>query len=70
MTIFQLAKKAQDYYESIKSQTISHGFTKFVLTDGEQCLIVSDQYRPVQGETLFKCETRNGNTLIVHVESF
>lgn len=61
--LFEAKKVAQTYYESIRPATTVHGFTRYIATDGKDCLII-DRPEAAAGEWVFKCEVRNGATYI------
>ena len=64
MTILQLSKIAQAYYEGLKAPSLAQGWEKYVATDGEQCLFVKSDYEPKEGEAVFFLATRQHNTSI------
>jgi hypothetical protein len=61
--LFEAKRIAQDYFESIRPATTVHGFTRFIATDGRDCLII-DHPSAATGEWVFKCEIRNNSTYI------
>lgn len=63
MTIIQLAKVAQAYYEGLKAPSLAQGWEKYVATDGEQCLFVKSDYEPKEGEAVFFLTVRNRRTM-------
>lgn len=58
MTIIQLSRVAQAYYEGLKAPSLAQGWEKYVATDGEQCLFVKSDYEPKEGEAVFFLTTR------------
>lgn len=62
--VFECKRLVVNHYESIRSNTLVNGFTKYIATNGEDVLIVeSDPNRWNNPEGyLFMLETRNGNT--------
>lgn len=64
MTIIQLSRVAQAYYEGIKAPSLAQGWEKYVATDGEQCLFVKSDYEPKEGEAVFFLTTRQRKTSV------
>ena len=60
MNAIQFGQTAKEHYESIMPGNISHGWEKFITTDGVNCLVVRSDYRPKAGEIVFHCIIRNG----------
>lgn len=54
----QLARKAQDYYERLRANSLVNGWEKYVLTDGQFCIFVDASYKPAPGEAVFYLVTR------------
>jgi len=63
MTILQLSKHAQSYYDRLKAPSLAQGWEKYVATDGTTCLFVNSNYEPQSGEAVFFLSTRNRNTM-------
>lgn len=63
MTILELSKKAQDYYNGLRALTCASGWEKYVLTNGETCMFVDSNYEPQAGEVVFYLQTRMRNTM-------
>lgn len=61
MTIIQLSKVAQAYYEGLKAPSLAQGWDKYVATDGEQSIFVKSDYEPKEGEAVFFLTVRNRN---------
>lgn len=64
MTIIQLSRVAQAYYEGLKAPSLAQGWEKYVATDGEQCLFVKSDYEPKEGEAVFLLTTRQRKTSV------
>lgn len=64
MTIIQLSRIAQAYYEGLKAPSLAQGWEKYVATDGEQCLFVKSDYEPKEGEAVFFLTTRQRKTSV------
>ena len=64
MTIIQLSRVAQAYYEGLKAPSLAQGWEKYVATDGEQCLFVKSDYEPKEGEAVFFLTTRQRKTSV------
>jgi len=60
MNALLFAQVAKDHFEAIAPKNILHGYEKFVVTDGVNCLIVRSDYRPRAGEIVFHCSIKNG----------
>jgi len=60
MSALLFAQVAKDHFEAIAPKNIAHGYEKFVVTNGSDCLIVRSDYRPRAGEIVFHCIIRNG----------
>ncbi len=55
---------AKEHYESVMPGNISHGWEKYVATDGVNCLLVRSDYRPRLGEMVFLCAIRNCTPMV------
>jgi hypothetical protein len=64
MNAIQFGAIAKEHYESVAPGNISHGWEKYVATDGANCLIVRSDYRPKPGEMVFLCAIRNGTPMV------
>lgn len=64
MNAIQFGQTAKDHYESVMPGNVSHGWEKFVATDGANCLIVRSDYKPKPGEMVFLCAIRNGTPMV------
>jgi hypothetical protein len=64
MNAIQYGQTAKEHYESIAPGNISHGWEKYIATDGVACLIVRSDYRPKPGEMVFLCAIRNGVAMV------
>ena len=64
MTIIQLSRVAQAYYEGLKAPSLAQGWEKYVATDGEQCLFVKSDYEPKEGEAVFFLTTCQRKTSV------
>jgi len=62
LDVWSAKKKAVEYYESIRSKTLVSGFTKYILTNGDDILIVNQQSMNSSNGYVFRCETRNNVT--------
>ncbi|WP_421794922.1 hypothetical protein [Haliscomenobacter sp.] len=60
MNALQFGQKAKEHFESIMPGNITHGWEKYVATDGENCLLVRSDYKPEPGQMVFLCSIRNG----------
>lgn len=60
MSALQFSQVAKDHFESIAPQNIAHGYEKYIVTDGEKCLIVRSDYKARAGEIVFHCSIKNG----------
>ena len=58
MSIIDLSKTAQAYYESLRAKSLAQGWDKYVATNGEQSLFVKADYEPQSGEAVFFLTTR------------
>lgn len=63
MTILELSKIAQEYYNSLRKKALPSGWEKFVATDGKNCMFVKNDYEPEPGQAVFYLMTRNFQTL-------
>lgn len=63
MTLLELSKIAQAYYEGLKAPSLVQGWEKYVATDGTQCMFVHSDYEPLQGEAVFYFCVRNRNVM-------
>lgn len=63
MTILELSKIAQDYYNSLRKKALPSGWEKYVATDGESCMFVKNDYEPEPGQAVFYLMTRHFQTL-------
>lgn len=63
MDTLKLADSAKRYYEKTKAKSVYHGWEKFVLTNGIECIFVNADYEPSDGEAVFYLRTQNGNTV-------
>ena len=64
MNAIQFGQTAKEHYESVAPGNVSHGWEKYIATDGANCLIVRSDYRPKPGEMVFLCAIRNGTPMV------
>jgi hypothetical protein len=60
MDALKLGEKAREHLEATAPRSLAHGYEKYILTDGESCLIVRSDYRPAPGQMVFFCSIKNG----------
>ena len=64
MNAIQFGVTAKEHYESIAPGNVSHGWEKYVCTNGSDCIVVRSDYKPKAGEMIFLCSIRNGVAMV------
>lgn len=62
MTLLELSKIAQEYYNNLRKKALPSGWEKYVATDGKSCMFVKNDYEPEPGQAVFYLMTRNFKT--------
>jgi hypothetical protein len=55
---------AKDFFESFMPRNIVHGYEKYILCDGSDCVVVRSDFRPQPGQMIFLCTIRNGVAMV------
>lgn len=63
MNTLELAKVAKSYYSRLCAKSVFHGWEKYVVTNGSECMFVHSDYEPGEGEVVFFLCLRNGNVM-------
>ena len=64
MEALKFGQTAKDHFESIMPGNVTHGWEKYVVTDGETCLLVRSDYKPEPSQMVFLCSIRNGTACV------
>lgn len=63
MNTLELASVAKNYYDGLRAKSVFHGWEKFVVTNGSECMFVHSDYEPEPGEAMFYLCMRSGNIM-------
>lgn len=61
--VLKYSAVAESYYNRLKKKGLPSGWEKWVATNGDRCVFVKSDYKPLANEAVFYLQTRNFNTL-------
>lgn len=59
-----MAALVQRYASEIAPANVVHGWEKYILTDGENCVLVGKDHSPNPGEAVFDVRKRNAQIVV------
>lgn len=60
MNAIQFGATAKEFFESFMPRNIVHGYEKYIVCDGVNCVVVRSDFRPQPGQMVFLCSIKNG----------
>ena len=60
MDVLKFGQRACDFFDSTAPKNIMWGYEKYILTDGQDCVIVRSDHKPEPGKMIFLCSIKNG----------
>ncbi|NUQ25507.1 MAG: hypothetical protein HUU34_16295 [Saprospiraceae bacterium] len=63
--LLELADQAKQYFDNfLTNDNLTNGGEKYILTDGERCIVVDRSYTGSSAGTVFRCYRRGGFTVV------